>query len=109
MLVGIIVHTFFLIIALLLGYVFYIGKAGFLPSGLIWKESQVDAKKLMGFTGIIMFCIAFCAGLMIISDITEIEILHTVALILFAIFIIFFLIFGTGRHFLKYRHFDEEL
>ena len=103
MLTGIIVHTSFLIIALLLGYVFYTGKAGFLPSGIIWKESQVDEKKLMRFTGIIMFCIAFCAGLMMISDITEIEILHTAALILFAVFTVFFLIYGNGKHFLKYK------
>lgn len=108
MLVGIIVHTFFLIIALLLGYVFYTGKAGFWSSGIIWKESQLDGKKLMRFTGIFMFCIAFCAGFMIISDITEIEILHTVAWILIVIFTIIFLIYGNGRHFLKYRHFEEE-
>ena len=103
MLVGIIAHTFFLIIALLLGYVFYTGKAGFWSSGIIWKESQLDGKKLMRFTGIIMFCLASCAGLMIISDLTEIEILHTIALILSAIVVMFFVIYGNGRHFLKYK------
>ncbi len=101
MLVAIIVHTFLLVITLLLGYVFYAGKAGFLPSGIIWKGSQVDAKKLMRFTGIIMFCIAFCVGLMIISDMTKIEILHTVALIMIAIVVIIFLICGNGKHFLR--------
>ena len=103
MLVGITVDAFFLIIALLLGYVFYTGKAGFWSSGIIWKESQLDGKKLMRFTGIIMFCIAFCAGLMIISDIIEIEILHTVAWILIAVFTVFYVIYGNGRHFLKYK------
>lgn len=97
----IILHTLLLVIILLLGYVFYSGKAGFLPSGIIWKESQVDAKKLMRFTGIIMFCIAFCVGLMIISDLAKIEILHTAALILIAIVVMFFLIYGNGKHFLK--------
>lgn len=94
-------HTFFLIIALLLGYVFYTGKAGFLPSGTRWEESQVDAKKLMRFTGIIMFCIASCVALMIICDLTEIEILHTIAWILMIIILIVFLIRGNGTHFLK--------
>lgn len=108
MLVGIIVHTFLLVITLLLGYVFYTGKAGFLPSGIIWKESQADAKKLMRFTGIIMFCLAFCVGLMMISDLAEIEILHTAAWILIVIFAAIFLIYGNGRRFLKYRHFEEE-
>ena len=100
---GIISLTFFLIIVLLLGYLFYTGKAGFLPSGIIWKESQLDGKKLMRFTGIIMFCLAFCAGLMMISDLTEIEILYTIALILSAAVVMFFLIYGNGRHFLKYE------
>ena len=108
MLVSIIVHVFLLTITLLLGYVFYTGKAGFWSSGIIWKESQLDGKKLMRFTGIIMFCLAFCVGLMIISDLTEIEVLYTIALILRAIVVIFFLIYGNGRHFLKYRHFDED-
>lgn len=108
MLVAMIALTFFLIIVLLLGYLFYTGKAGFLPSGIIWKESQVDAKKLMRFTGIFMFCTAFCVVLMMISELTKIEILHTVAWILLVIFTIIFLICGNGRHFLKYRHLDEE-
>ncbi len=103
MLVAIIVHVFLLTITLLLGYAFYTGKAGFLPSGIIWKESQVDAKKLMRFTGIIMFCTAFCVVLMMISVLTEIEILHTIALILSAVVIMFFLIYGNGRRFLKYK------
>lgn len=103
MLVAIIAHTFFLIMALLLGYVFYTGKAGFLPGGIRWKESQVDAKKLMRFTGILMFFIAFCVVLMIISDLTEIEILHTIALILMGIILMVFLIRGNGTHFLKYK------
>ena len=103
MLVAIIAHTFFLIMALLLGYVFYTGKAGFLPGGIRWKESRVDAKKLMRFTGKIMFCLAFCVGLMMISDLTEIEVLYTIAMILGAIVIIFFLIYGNGTHFLKYK------
>lgn len=102
MLVAIIVHTLLLAITLLLGYVFFTGKAGFLPSGMIWKESQADAKKLMRFTGKFMFCTAFCVGLMMISDLTEIEILYTIALILSAIVVMFFLIYGNGRHFLKY-------
>lgn len=104
MLVSIVVHAFLLVITLLLGYVFYTGKTGFLPNGIIWKESQVDAKKLMRFTGKIMFCIAFCVVLMMISDLTETEILHTIAVILIAILTIIFLIYGNGRHFLKYEH-----
>lgn len=103
MLILIIVHVFLFVIILLLGYVFYTGKAGFLPSGIRWKESQVDTKKLMRFTGKIMFCLAFCVGLMIISDLTEIEILDTIALILCAIVVMFFLIHGNGTHFLKYK------
>ena len=95
--------TFFLIIVLLLGYLFYTGKAGFLPSGIIWKEGQVDAQKLMRFTGIFMFCTAFCVVLMMISVLTEIEILDTAAWILIAIFSVIFLIYGNGRHFLKYK------
>lgn len=95
--------TFFLIIVLLLGYLFYTGKAGFLPSGIIWKESQVDAQKLMRFTGIFMFCTAFCVVLMMISVLTEIEILDTAAWILITIFSVIFLIYGNGRHFLKYK------
>lgn len=101
MLVLVAVHVFLLTIILLLGYVFYTGKAGFLPSGIRWKESQVNAKKLMRFTGKIMFCLAFCVGLMIISDLAEIEILYTIAMILEAVVIIFFLIRGNGTHFLQ--------
>lgn len=104
----IILHTFLLVITLLLGYVFYTGKAGFWSYGFFWKESQLDGKKLMRFTGVIMFCLAFCVGLMMISDLTEIEILYTIALILSAIVVMFFLIYGNGKHFLKYRHFDED-
>lgn len=99
MLVSVAAHAFLLTIALLLGYVFYTGKAGFLPSGIRWKESRVNAKKLMRFTGKIMFCLAFCVGLMIISDLTELEILYTIAMILGAIVIAFFLIYGNGTHF----------
>ena len=98
---ALIVHVFLLIITFLLGYLFYTGKAGFLPSGIFRKESQVDAKRLMRFTGSIMFCIAFCICLMVISDIAKIEILHIVALILTAIVVIIFLICGNGKHFLK--------
>lgn len=101
MLASVAVHGFLLAITLLLGYVFYTGKAGFLPNGIRWKESQVDAKKLMRFTGKIMFCLAFCVGLMIISDLTEIEVLYTIAIILGAVVIVVFLIYGNGTHFLQ--------
>lgn len=101
MLVSVAVHGFLLAGILLLGYVFYTGKAGFLPSGIRWKESQVDAKKLMRFTGKIMFCLAFCVGLMMISDLTELEVLYTIAMILGAIVIVVFLIYGNGTHFLQ--------
>lgn len=101
MLASVAVHGFLLAITLLLGYVFYTGKAGFLPNGIRWKESQVDAKKLMRFTGKIMFCLAFCVGLMMISDLTEIEVLYTIAMILGAIVIVVFLIYGNGTHFLQ--------
>lgn len=103
MLVGMITLTLFLIVVLSLGCLFYTGKAGFLPSGIVWKESQVDAKKLMKFTGIFLFCIAFCVVLMMIGELAEIEILYTVAWILTVIFTIVFLIYGNGRHFLKYK------
>ncbi|MBD5162579.1 MAG: DUF3784 domain-containing protein [Oscillibacter sp.] len=103
MLISIIVHAFLLAIILLLGYVFYTGKAGFWSYGFFWKESQLDGKKVMRFTGKIMFCLAFCVGLMIISDLTGIEILYTIALILSAIVVVFFLIYGSGTHFLKYK------
>ena len=101
MLVSVAVYVFLLAIDLLLGYVFYTGKAVFLPSGIRWKESQVNAKKLMRFTGKIMFCLAFCVGLMMISDLTEIEVLYTIAMILGAIVIVVFLIYGNGTHFLQ--------
>ena len=103
MFAAIITLTFFLVIVLLLGYLFYTGKAGFLPSGIIWKESQVDAKKLMRFTGIFMFCTAFCVVLMMISVLTKIEILNTAAWILIVAFSAVFLIYGNGRRFLKYK------
>ena len=98
---SVITHTILMIVIILVGSIFYRGKAGFLPSGIRWKESQVDARRLMKFTGIIMFCIAFCVGMMIVSDVTEIEMLHTIALIMCAVVIIIYFCVGNGKFFLK--------
>ncbi|KYN75947.1 hypothetical protein A0J52_16365 [Clostridium sporogenes] len=91
---------------ILLGIILSMGKGSFLIAGFntMSKEEkeEYDVVSLCKFMGKIMFIIAFCITLFLLSEILKIKVIFYIGLILFFIVIIFTLIYSnTGNRFKK--------
>ncbi|APF28456.1 DUF3784 domain-containing protein [Clostridium botulinum] len=91
---------------ILLGIILSMGKGSFLIAGFntMSKEEkeEYDVVSLCKFMGKVMFIIAFCITLFLLSEIFKIRVLFYIGLILFFIVIIFTLIYSnTGNRFKK--------
>ncbi|MBA4508678.1 DUF3784 domain-containing protein [Clostridium sporogenes] len=91
---------------ILLGIILSMGKGSFLIAGFntMSKEEkeEYDVVSLCKFMGKIMFIIAFCITLFLLSEIFKIKVIFYIGLILFFIVIIFTLIYSnTGNRFKK--------
>lgn len=90
----------------LLGVALSMGKCSFLIAGFntMSKEEKekYDTKSLCKYMGKVMFGIAFCITLFVLSDVLVVKAIFNVGLALF-IFIIIFTIFytNTGNRFIK--------
>ncbi|EJO5347424.1 DUF3784 domain-containing protein [Clostridium botulinum] len=101
-----IVVGFVIALFVLLGIILSMGKGFFLIAGFntMSKEEKekYDVVSLCKFMGKVMFIIAFCVILFLLSDIYEIKAIFYVGLILFFITVIFTLIYtSTGDRFKK--------
>lgn len=97
----VIIHTGLAIIFIILGILFYKGKGSSLISGFPTQDKGVDTPRLMRFIGVFAFFYAFCIVLLLISDLTRITQLQTIALVILGVGIVFSIIFGNGKHFRK--------
>ncbi|WP_434296719.1 DUF3784 domain-containing protein [Clostridium sporogenes] len=91
---------------ILLGIILSMGKGSFLIAGFntMSKEEkeQYDVVSLCKFMGKVMFIIAFCITLFLLSEIFKIKVILYIGLILFFVVVIFTLIYtNTGNRFKK--------
>ncbi|EPY2272027.1 DUF3784 domain-containing protein [Clostridium sporogenes] len=91
---------------ILLGIILSMGKGSFLIAGFntMSKEEkeQYDVGSLCKFMGKVMFIIAFCITLFLLSEIFKIKVILYIGLILFFVVVIFTLIYtNTGNRFKK--------
>lgn len=91
---------------ILLGIILSMGKGSFLITGFntMSKEEkeEYDVVSLCKFMGKVMFIIAFCITLFLLSEIFKIKVIFYIGLILFFVVVIFTLIYtNTGNRFKK--------
>ncbi|EPY2276470.1 DUF3784 domain-containing protein [Clostridium sporogenes] len=91
---------------ILLGIILSMGKGSFLIAGFntMSKEEkeEYDVVSLCKFMGKVMFIIAFCITLFLLSEIFKIKVIFYIGLILFFVVVIFTLIYtNTGNRFKK--------
>lgn len=89
-----------------LGIILSMGKCSFLIAGYNTlsreKKEQYDERALCRFTGRLMFFLAFCMLISIISIILESPVLLSIAVFLFVVSITFAIIYAnTGNRFRK--------
>ncbi len=101
-----ILQVLFVILFTLFGILLSLGKCSFLIAGFntMSKEekSKYDVLSLCKFMGKVMFIIAFCMALFIISNILKLKLIFNISLILFWILILFTVIYlNTGNRFIK--------
>jgi ABC-type uncharacterized transport system YnjBCD permease subunit len=99
-------HCVCCLLFLLLGYLFSKGKCVWLIAGYNTsssdKKKQIDEKALCGFTGRLMFALADCWCLIVISDLVESRPLLWLGLILFFLAAIGGAVYAnTGKRFEK--------
>ncbi|ENK0840351.1 DUF3784 domain-containing protein [Clostridium sporogenes] len=91
---------------ILLGIILSMGKGSFFIAGFNTmpkeEKKEYDVVSLCKFMGKVMFIIAFCITLFLLSEILKIKVIFYIGLILFFIVIIFTLIYSnTGNRFKK--------
>lgn len=101
-----ILQMLFIALFILFGILLSLGKCSFLIAGFntMSKEekSKYDVLSLCKFMGKIMFIIAFCMILFLISNVFQLKSLFNISLILFWILILFTVIYlNTGNRFIK--------
>jgi len=101
-----IAQILFIVLFIVLGVILSIGKGAFFIAGFntMTKEEKdnYDAIALCKFMGKLMFIIAFCISLFVLSDILVIKALFNIGLTLFLVSILFTAIYAnTGNRFKK--------
>ncbi|MDO4535329.1 MAG: DUF3784 domain-containing protein [Clostridium perfringens] len=102
MILQILLVTLFILFGILLS----LGKCSFLIAGFntMSKEekSKYDVLSLCKFMGKVMFILAFCMTLFVLSHILQLKSMFNISLILFWILILFTVIYlNTGNRFMK--------
>lgn len=101
-----ILQMLFVVVFILFGVLLSLGKCSFLIAGFntMSKEekSKYDVLGLCKFMGKVMFIIAFCMALFLLSHILQLKLIFNISLILFWILILFTVIYlNTGNRFMK--------
>lgn len=101
-----ILRVLFVAVFILFGILLSLGKCSFLIAGFntMSKEekSKYDVLALCKYMAKIMFGIAFCIGLLILSHVLHIKTIFNISLILFWILMVFTIIYlNTGNRFIK--------
>ena len=96
----------FVVLFILFGILLSLGKCSFLIAGFNTmsqeEKSKYDVLSLCKFMGKVMFIIAFCMALFILSHVLQLKLIFNISLILFWILILFTIIYlNTGNRFIK--------
>lgn len=91
---------------IILGILFHYGKGAFLIAGYNTmsedKKRLYNEKAFLKFISKIMFCLAFCFSLLLLSDFYCISWLKTISYILITLTFIFLIVYtNTGNRFIK--------